>query len=221
MTLIAELRLSSPDLPLVAALRASPETALEVESAMADDADRPALFVWARGGDLDAFERAVRGDATVGDVRRLEDFGERRLYRVCVAADAPVVLYRETVAVGAARLDARATSDGIDTRIRFPDRDALRTFRARLVERGVDVSVRRLYSERDGDADGDADGLTEKQYETVATALDAGYFAVPRDASLADIADDLGVSRQAASERVRRAMATLAADAVEDAGERS
>ncbi|WP_435096674.1 helix-turn-helix domain-containing protein [Halarchaeum sp. P4] len=215
MTLIAELRVSSRELPLVTALEASPETTLEVESAMAGDPNRPALFMWASGGDLDAFEAAADEDRAVGAVERLEDLGERRLYRVTVAEGAPVVLYRETVNVGAARLDVQATVEGIETRIRFPDREALVTFRERLVDRGVDVTVRRLYSERK--ADGDEHGLTEKQYETVETALEAGYFGVPRGATLSEVAAELGVSRQAASERIRRAMATLAADAVEDA----
>jgi predicted DNA binding protein len=36
-------------------------------------------------------------------------------------------------------------------------------------------------------------------------ALRRGYFATPSEVELADLADDLGISRQAVSNRIRRA----------------
>lgn len=40
-------------------------------------------------------------------------------------------------------------------------------------------------------------------------ALERGYFSVPRDAQIGDLADELGVSTNAVSQRLRRAMENL------------
>jgi predicted DNA binding protein len=46
--------------------------------------------------------------------------------------------------------------------------------------------------------------LTDEQREVLQVAHDLGYFDVPRSATLADVAAELGISSQAASERLRR-----------------
>ena len=55
-------------------------------------------------------------------------------------------------------------------------------------------------------------GLSECRYETVVTGHNAGYYTVPRTVSLAELADDVGVTHQALSERLRRAHRTLSTD---------
>lgn len=44
--------------------------------------------------------------------------------------------------------------------------------------------------------------LTEKQRRTVRTAVEMGYYRTPREASLGDLAAELGVSRSALSQRL-------------------
>ena len=60
------------------------------------------------------------------------------------------------------------------------------------------------------------DALPRKQAETLRLALETGYFDVPRDVTLQDLADELGVSDQTVSERLRRGIATVVDDALED-----
>lgn len=59
------------------------------------------------------------------------------------------------------------------------------------------------------------ENLTGKQHVTLAAAVDMGYFQVPRQADQSDLADELGVTEQAVSERLRRACETVVAEAVE------
>ena len=94
-----------------------------------------------------------------------------------------------------------------------------------VVEDGVmefDLTATREGFEAFGDAleDGDqeyellsvvhaADGtalLTERQRECVTAALRLGYFEVPRRATLAEVAEALGVDKSTASETIRRAV---------------
>ncbi|MFC7142999.1 helix-turn-helix domain-containing protein [Halosimplex aquaticum] len=51
--------------------------------------------------------------------------------------------------------------------------------------------------------------LTDEQFTTVKAALDRGYYKVPREATLEELANELDVSHQALSERLRRGHRTL------------
>ena len=53
-------------------------------------------------------------------------------------------------------------------------------------------------------------GLTERQRETLARAVEGGYYAVPHRLSTKDLAEEFGVSDLTISERLRRAVSTLA-----------
>lgn len=48
-----------------------------------------------------------------------------------------------------------------------------------------------------------------EQREALILAVERGYFAVPRETKLEEIAEELGITRQAASERVRRGAETV------------
>lgn len=50
----------------------------------------------------------------------------------------------------------------------------------------------------------DCRGLSTVEQETLATAVDAGYFETPRDASLTELAEAFGVSKTSVSKNLRR-----------------
>lgn len=208
MSLIAEVRFTSPELPLSNALAAVPGMELTVEQAIADDPEVPILFLWAAGDDFETFEAALTDDETVGSTELVENAGEKRLYRVQISPEAAVVLYPVDVELGASRLAVTATSRSLDARIRFPDRETLRQYRERCAERGVSLSLQRLYQSRESST-GAAYGLTPKQRRAVVHAAEKGYFEVPRGRTLAELAADLEISRQSASERIRRGVDAL------------
>jgi predicted DNA binding protein len=52
-------------------------------------------------------------------------------------------------------------------------------------------------------------GLTPPQYEALTLACERGYFTVPREVDLEGLAEEIGVSHQALSERLRRGHQTL------------
>lgn len=213
MSLIAEFTFRHPGLPLMSTLAAT-GVELDVEQAVASDPDRPVLFVWAFDGDLDAFEAAAAEDDTVESLTLVEDAGDRRLYRVQVSAATEMPLYPMDDRLQASRLGVTSSADGIEARLRFPDRESLSEYQPLVEEKGVDVTLRRVYGESDAVFGGEY-GLSAKQRDALETAVAAGYFEVPRRASLSDIAEDLGVSTQAVSERLRRGVTTLVENALD------
>lgn len=56
--------------------------------------------------------------------------------------------------------------------------------------------------------------LTETQRETLVAALRSGYYEVPRETALSELAEEFGISSQALSNRFRRAHKSLAENAV-------
>jgi predicted DNA binding protein len=57
-------------------------------------------------------------------------------------------------------------------------------------------------------------GLAERQRDALITALEPGYFVVPREATTAELADELDVSPRAISQRLRRGIRNLRASTI-------
>jgi len=75
----------------------------------------------------------------------------------------------------------------------------------------VGVTLERIYPLEAGEDDSVSRrwSFTAAQEAALRAALSAGYFEVPRGATAAEVADDLGISKSAFLERLRRGLATL------------
>ena len=214
VSLIAELRLTDAQLVLRPSLRAAPEMTIEREWATAaDPAVDPVLFVWAWGGDFEAFEAALPTDPTINDHECIDDRGDRRLYRVVVDRGSnttnPAPIDRQT---GASRLSIETTAEGAVLKVRLPDREALTEYIRLLRDRGFGVGLLRAHDAADGG--GSEYDLSEKQAEALREALGAGYFEVPRETDLEALAERFDISEQALSERLRRGISSVLAATV-------
>lgn len=197
------------------ALRTVPEMSVAHEVIHASDTEHIRLLHWAWSGDFEAFEAALTDDPVVLDWRRLTRADHRNLYRIEYSEfGEEVTIYPTWVELDAQLLAATGTHDGWSARMRFPDRQAVAELRDACEAKGLTFDVRSLYSKQD--ADGTPFGLTPSQREALEQAVATGYFSIPRESSLADLADALNVSGQAASERLRRGMRTLVTHAFDE-----
>lgn len=217
MSVIAEFRLSGANIPTVGALRAAPEMRLHVEQAVAEDPEEPLVFAWGRGGDFEAFERGLTDSADIESFDVIESLDGERLYCFRISADADVGFYAVDAELGTSRLDTVVSHEGLDLRMRFPDQDALQEYFERCRKQGVTVSLRRLYHDEEGDPHGEGHDLSPKQRSALENAYRRGFFDVPREAALGDIASAFDVSEQALSERLRRATSTLIEETLDPA----
>lgn len=214
MSVIAEFRLASEDIALLEALETVPKMVLNIEQTIAEDPDQPVLFAWAHGDDFEQFERALNEDDRIAEHEIVESLRGERLYRIRISPSTDVGFYRLDVEVGTSRLDVSITADGVELRMRFPDQQSLQEYFDRCRSQGIAVSLHRLYHDQTGDQNDNQYSLSEKQRETLELAHRKGFFEVPRRTSLATIAEELDVSEQAVSERIRRATATLISNAL-------
>ncbi|MFW6321335.1 MAG: helix-turn-helix domain-containing protein [Halohasta sp.] len=99
--------------------------------------------------------------------------------------------------------------DGVATLTVVGEAEALQSTLESLPE-GVDVTVERVgdYDWRQSLFD---PGLTARQREAVRAAVDAGYYAVPREGSVAAVATALDCSASTAAEHLRKAEAAVMA----------
>jgi predicted DNA binding protein len=208
MGIIAEFSVEHPETVLEDTLSTVPEMELDLVSEIGTDPDRPVLFFWASGDDFETFEAAMADDPTVTNVEAYTRLADRVFYRIQITEATEVVAYRTWVEAGANQLEATYADGSWHNRFRFPDRDALRTVRSWAVRNGFEFDLHSVYAERP--AERSVEGLTDEQETVLALARERGYFEIPRRASLADLAEELSLSQQSVSERLRRAHRTLA-----------
>ena len=184
---------------------------IEVERVVKSGEKAVIPLVWERGGDREAFEAALDDDPTVEEFSLLAEFENERLYRMEWIAQVRLLLQMITSSE-ATVLDAVGNHDRWHLRIMYPDRDLLSDTHSFCEEYGLTFEVEAV-REMEGEPAGRY-SLTESQYEALVTALERGYYAVPREVTLEDLADELGTSHQALSELLRRGTQGLIEDAL-------
>ena len=105
-------------------------------------------------------------------------------------------------------ISATGSGDGWLFELRATQHQQFSTFQEYCADHDLDVTLERLrqLSETDSTT---VDGLTDEQREALALAYDEGYFNDPRAIDQASLAEQLGISRQALSARLRRGYRTL------------
>jgi len=210
--MIAEIRFGAESLEPV--LRGRPADAAAIVSLDAAEEVPLSAGLWLADGDAaDAPDAPDAPDALEDrdPVRRVSPVPEvdrGAMYRVSYDSSfRGADVYHVAVDSGGLFTAGRAGRDTWTVRMRFPDEDAVAAVRDRCSARGLEASIDTV---EDGVGPyADRFGLTSAQRRALLTAADSGYFEVPRDTSLAGLAEELDISSQAASERVRRGLDSL------------
>lgn len=207
MSIIAEFNVQNPGTALSNALEAVPDVELEMAQQVGTEPKQPYIFIWADAADQGAWEAAMAADETVTDVERYTEKEGEVLYRMQITESAESVAYDMWVRLGAEQLAAVWSDGWWHVRMRFPDRAALSECRTWCEAHDLPFELRRVYADDAEDRDGSP--LTPEQAEVLEVAAELGYFEIPREASMSDLASELGISSQAVSERLRRGHAVL------------
>ncbi|OAQ52247.1 bacterio-opsin activator [Natrinema mahii] len=216
MSTIADLRLPAAETALATAFERAPAATFELESSVSKT--RPSL--WVADVDRETADAAFRADPSVAAAELLVETDARLLYDVTFADESGTGrLWEDLLVDGGSLLEARASDGWWQVTVRYRDRETLCEAYERLVDRGINVELRRVTDVTD--TGGHATRLTPEQQEALEAALEYGYFEIPRGVSMEELADELGISHQALSERFRRAYETLVDAELQPAGEGS
>jgi predicted DNA binding protein len=209
MSVLAELTIPASEFVLAETLHSVPDIRIEIKRVVAG-ANEVTPYFWAAEGDLDAFEHALRDDETVRDTLTLEEYPgddsgadrEERFYRVTWELDDRNLLAALEDA-NAPVLEAASSDDEWEIKLLSPDREALSAFHDYCVTHDIQFQLDRVYHAENPQEEGEYD-VTADQQEALTAAFDAGYFDVPRETTLTDLADSLDISQNALSARLRR-----------------
>ena len=204
MSTILTLRVPAEQFALAATFESLPEVEFHPVR-LATQAPDPVSLLWATDVDPAAVREALGADPTTSDVSLVTRRNHDSLFRVRWCARVPFVT-RSLVEENGAVVSARGADGDWTFRVLLHDRDAVAdTYDAC---EAFDVRVEQIHP-LDGEPSLEGTRLTDEQLATVRAALDRGYYAVPRETNLADLADELDISHQALSERLRRSHRAL------------
>ncbi|WP_224449825.1 helix-turn-helix domain-containing protein [Haloprofundus salilacus] len=207
MTTIAELRISAEQFALEELFERYPGVCVDVLRTAAHDTASPASLLWFDHSDSTDVEPALAADESVEAATLLADLNGKWLYQVEWTASV-----RETLATlleSSTLLGASAKESQWRFRTLFPRHEQLATAHDRWESHGLSITVERI-SELDETFGRSEFTLTDEQREAFVIAHQRGYFKVPRDVTLTELADEIGITQQALSERLRRAHNSLA-----------
>lgn len=164
-------------------------------------------FIWVTGRNHDEFEHRLKGSEIVTHVEALTRISDSVLYYVEWETDEETFL-NGVANNGGSILEAHGDSEWSFT-VRFRNSAALTDFHQFYRDEEFPVRIDRISSLGDNLKSEYGFGLTHVQRETLVMAVRNGYFSIPRETTLEEIADELGISSQAASERIRRGAETV------------
>lgn len=212
MPIITEVCFAHPNGALADTLSQLPDFTVSVIQESSTDPERDRYFMRFDGGQGPEIDDILAADSTVRSVEPLSGFEDQLVWGVTFARSTELMAPRVTDEDGFV-LEARSTPSvagglpGWRERWLLPDREALHAIWEGAGEDGFEFEV--LNFHRQGGAEGEYDAMTEltdKQREALVAAYEQGYFADPRQTSLAELAETLDLSPTAVADRIRRGM---------------
>ncbi len=202
MTSIADIEIQADGTGTGELFEAVPSLTCEMERVIASSGHG----LWLSGPSKDAIETALGDASAVGAYSLINSDEDRWLYDIEFKPDI-LDFFEVVIEEGGTVLSASASSGTWLLSIRFVDRESVSTLYDRLDDEGATPTIVRLFDLAEETQS--QCGLTARQYETLVAAIDHGYFEIPREVSMQELSEELGISHQALSERLRRAYRAL------------
>lgn len=206
MPVIAHLRIPAESFELGRILELGAGGTIELET-MVPLGEKAVPFFSVTEEVRESFEQSVQSHPSVENVVEVSRHDGERLYSLNwdVARD---VFFQGIMEERGQLLNATGTATEWEFELRFPSHEALGEFHEYCSNAHISLEVGRVYNPvRPGT--GAWYGLTPAQRETLILAVEGGYYSIPRKMSTQNLADDLDISDQAVTERLRRAIETL------------
>ncbi|SFB91871.1 Predicted DNA binding protein, contains HTH domain [Halobiforma haloterrestris] len=158
---------------------------------------------WVSGTEPGEVEDTLAENAETKSVTRLTTTDDKTLFEVQWSEQTDGIV-EALIDTGGKILEATGTAETWDFRIRFGDHAQLSAFNQALTDDGVPITLRHLYNPSPPE---ETSTLSHEQRDALATAYRRGFFEVPRDVTLAELAEEMGISDTALSQRMRRGLA--------------
>lgn len=207
---IAEFTLSSPEIREKASFL--PDVELEMVDQYRDRVGQTHGIFWVEAPDYAQFEEALTKSQLVSDWECLVERQGQQLYNIAVAAGGglarTVDISRENNVVWQRM---RVYDGKFSIRAIVPSRDALNEFHAAIRKYGYEFSLQQVTTDIESGLEGEPP-LSGPQREALVLAYERGYYEQPRQVTLKEIGEELGISESAVSGRLCRGISSLLAN---------
>jgi predicted DNA binding protein len=217
VSVIADFAIPADVVALEDTFESLPEVSIEIERLATHSREWVMPFAWVTAADLGAFETAAAADPSVDALEAVDTTGDVGLYNVRWSSGVEQLI-DAVVDQNGIVLEADARWGEWYLKLRFLEQHHLEEFQAYFAEHDYSYELRRLVTDREP-VRSEFD-LTPPQREVLVAALEAGYFDVPRKTKITALAEQLDISANAASQRLRRASANLVRNTLTVAADR-
>ncbi len=171
-------------------------------------------YFWVRGAVVDDIESEFSDHPGVETIRLIDSVEDQYLLRVEWAKEYDGVLNVLTE-TGIPLIKANGTTRQWTFSIRGDDRYEIAAFQRRCRELDIPITLTKLHALTPIES-GTREALTDIQEETLVLAYDRGYFNSPRDVTMEELGDELGITHQAVASRLRRGIKQILGSTIAD-----
>lgn len=160
-------------------------------------------YFWVETTAIEAIEPVLRDNDCIADVTKYDERAGQTLCKIDwkQPLDELLTVFIETNVLVS---EAYGTPDLWKFELVASDRNELVAFQSACHDRDIPVKFRRVFQSAPSSTE--RMEVTEKQLEILELAYERGYFEVPREVTVTELAEDLDISPQAASKRLRRGL---------------
>ena len=206
MATVATFTVASDEFPLGTVFEQLPGVRVKLERFVPG----PGLVIpyfWVRGVATDDVEAAFGDHPGVKAIRLVDSIEDEYLLRVEWNSAYTGIL--STLAeLEIPLLEAIGTSEQWTFEIRGDDRSDVADFQRLCRERDLPMALTALHALTPLETGTEA-VLTDPQEEVLVLACERGYFNSPRDVTMEELGDELGISQQAVASRLRRGIRNI------------
>ncbi|OVE84517.1 helix-turn-helix domain-containing protein [Natronolimnobius baerhuensis] len=191
----------SDQFPLGTIFTQLPDVTVELER-LIPSRDVVIPYFWVRGTAVDDIESAFSAHPGVRQIQLVDSVDDEYLLRVEWSLEYDDVL-SVLIETDIPLIKATGTNQQWTFDIRGDSRSDLATFHSRCREVGIPVTLTELHALTPVETETEA-ALTETQQNALVLAYERGYFESPREVTMEELGDELGISQQAVGSRLRR-----------------
>ncbi|MDX1747379.1 MAG: helix-turn-helix domain-containing protein [Halobacteriales archaeon] len=187
--------------PLGTVFETLPDVAVEIERVV-PGTEVVIPYFWVRGAATDDIEAAFSAHPGVKDIRLIDSVEDEYLLRV-EWEPAHVGILTTLSETGVMLVGAVGTSEQWTFDIRGDTQEDVAEYLRLCRERDIPVTLTALHALTPLETATEA-ALTGTQQEALELAYERGYFESPRQVTMAELGEELGISQQAVASRLRR-----------------
>ena len=214
MAIITEVRFAHEDGALADTLSSRPELVVSTVRETSTAPGQGVYFFRFDNIEPDEIASTLEPDHTVRTARPVSAVDDRHLWGIEFTPEtkllAPEVTKEGGFVLGARSSLTRQVPRGWRERWFFPDQEGVLDVWQHARAEEFEFEVLDLSQQLRSDASHvDSDPVTDQQRTALLTAYERGYFREPREASLEDLAESLGISPSAVNGRLKRGLKSL------------